>query len=404
VPYKAARKTEKVLKLPNAAFYLSIAVLALGVGSDSKAQSIPRQAAIDGIVANQMALTGTKGMAIAVVERGKVVRIAAYGDRNAKGETLGLNTVMYGASLTKAVFAATVLQLVAENKLALDTPIARYLTKPLPEYYDAEIDDLYADYRGLASDERWLKITPRMLLTHSAGFANFGFLEPDGKLKIHFEPGTRYAYSGDGLILLQFVLERGLGLDVGQEMQRRVFDKLGMKRTSMMWRPDFATDLADGWTLDGNVEPHDERSATRAAGSMDTTISDFAKFAASLTPTSLMPAALVEEMVRPQLPITTRGQFPTLQPELPKEMQRADLAAGLGVVTFEGPQGGGYFKGGHNDSTANTWVCVRAKQRCVAILSNDVRAEAAFPPLVRFILGETGVPWNWEYGPEIGSK
>ena len=32
------------------------------------------------------------------------------------------------------------------------------------------------------------------------------------------------------------------------------------------------------------------------------------------------------------------------------------------------------------------------------ILSNDVRAEPAFPRLVAFILGETGVPWTWEYG------
>ena len=31
---------------------------------------------------------------------------------------------------------------------------------------------------------------------------NFGFLEPGGKLAIHFDPGTRYAYSGDGLITL----------------------------------------------------------------------------------------------------------------------------------------------------------------------------------------------------------
>jgi hypothetical protein len=41
---------------------------------------------------------------------------------------------------------------------------------------------------------------------------------------------------------------------------------------------------------------------------------------------------------------------------------------------------------------------VKAGQRCVVILANDVRAEAAFPRLVEFILGETGVPWAWEYG------
>jgi hypothetical protein len=34
----------------------------------------------------------------------------------------------------------------------------------------------------------------------------------------------------------------------------------------------------------------------------------------------------------------------------------------------------------------------------VVILSNDVRAERAFPRLVEFAIGDTGAPWRWEYG------
>ena len=56
------------------------------------------------------------------------------------------------------------------------------------------------------------------------------------------------------------------------------------------------------------------------------------------------------------------------------------------------------MKGGHNDLTGNTMVCLIRSQRCVVILGADVRAEAAFPELTRFILGDTGFPWGWEYG------
>ena len=42
--------------------------------------------------------------------------------------------------------------------------------------------------------------------------------------------------------------------------------------------------------------------------------------------------------------------------------------------------------------------------RCVVILSNDVRAEAGFADLVRFILGDTGVPYDWEYGDHAGKS
>lgn len=187
-------------------------------------------------------------------------------------------------------------------------------------------------------------------------------------------------------------------MDVGEEMQKRVFDRFGMKNTSMIWRPEFAKNLADGWRADGTVEPHDERSKVRAAGSMDTTIADMALFAAGYVRGDGLSKRARAELVKPQLPITTASQFPSLQAELSVERRRADIAAGLGVIVFQGPQGSGFMKGGHNDSTGNTFVCVNRKKRCVLILSNDVRTEAAFPHLVAFVLGETGVPWRWEYG------
>lgn len=354
------------------------------------------EAQLDTYVGQGMERTGAQGLAIAIIRNGAVTQVRTWGKRNARGESLTPDTVMYGASLTKAVFAYTVMQLVDEGKLDLDTSIAAYLPKPLPEYTGEA--KKYAAWEHLGGDERWRKLTPRILLTHSAGFSNFGFLEPDGKLRFHFDPGSRYAYSGDGMILLQFVIERGLGLDLGKEMQRRVFDRFGMQHTSMTWRPDFAGNLADGWKEDGSVEPHDERSKTRAAGSMDATITDFARFAAAyVRGDGLRPGSRME-LTRAQLPITTLSQFPSLQPIAPPQQQHRDLAAGLGVITFKGPRGHGFQKGGHNDSTGNTWVCLERQQSCVVILSNDVRAEPLFPGIVNIVLGETGMPWSWEYG------
>lgn len=355
----------------------------------------PDAAAIDAEVRQAMDRTGAKGLAIAVIEDGQVVHLNSYGLRNAAGDSLRTDTIMYGASLTKAVFAYTVMQMVEEGTLALDTPIERYLPRPLPAFTAPDVEDLYARWSDLDGDERWRKLTPRILLTHSAGFANFGFLEPDGRLRFHFEPGSRYGYSGDGMILLQFVLERGLGLDLGREMQRRVFDRFQMRNTSMIWRDDFRANLADGWDAHGRPEPHDERSAVRAAGSMDTTIEDFASFAAAFIRGEGLSALGRAEITRPQLPITTRTQFPTLQPELPEAERRKDLASGLGVIVFSGPQGPGFEKGGHNDITGNSWICIEVRRSCVVLLSNDVRAEAAFPGLVHFILGETGAPYDW---------
>jgi len=360
--------------------------------------ALPSPPAVDAQMQRLMRATQAQGLALAVIDDGKVVQVHAAGKRNAAGEPLQPDTIMYAASLTKAAFAYMVLQLVDDGIVDLDRPIAAYLDRPLPEY---PADKRYAPWPDLKDDPRWQQITPRMLLSHRSGFSNFAFLEPEGKLRLHFDPGTRYAYSGEGLILLQFVLEQGVGLDVGKEMQRRVFDRLGMTRTSMTWRADFAGNLADGWTQDGSTEPHDERSRVRAAGSMDTTITDIARLASALVSGEGLSPASRRELVRAQWPITTASQFPTLQDELPPAKRRADLAAGLGVVVFDGPQGHGFYKGGHDDAVGNTMVCLERGQRCVVILGNDVRAEAAFPALVRHVLGDTAVPWTWEYGNKV---
>lgn len=354
-------------------------------------------AGIDATVAAAMSTTGAKGLAVAVVDRGEVVFTKAYGVRDAANAPLQTDTVMYGASLTKAAFGYLVMQLVEEGKLDLDTPIAAYLPQPLPSYTSDDTRNRYTAFAGLADDERWRQLTARILLTHSAGFANFFWLEPDETLRIHFDPGTRYSYSGDGIILLQFVLERGLGIDVGAEMNRRIFAPAGMTRTSLIWRDDFRPNLADGFGADGAVEPHDERSKVRASGSMDTSIADMGRLAARYVRGDGLTPAGRAELVRPSLPIMTRSQFPPFQEPL-NPAPFPGIGAGLGVIAFSGPQGPGFFKGGHNDTTANTWVCVEAGQRCVVILSNDVRSEPAFPAIVRSILGETGTPWGWEYG------
>ena len=393
----------------------AVAALLLAIEPSSLARNrthpLPSTTAIEAAVKQLMVRTHANGLAIALIDHGQVGYVRSFGIRNAKGQPLTTDTVMYGASLTKMVFAYHVLQLVDQGKLSLDTPITDDLEKPLIEYgshTDQKFLGKYGPYVDLAGDPRWRNITPRMSLIHSTGFANFWFIEPDQKLRIHFDPGTNFSYSGEGLSLLQFAIEhgkssQGLGVDV-DDLTTATFTRLGMTHTRLMWRPDFASNLADGWDDQGKPQEHDARSKVRVAGSMDTTIADMAKFVAALVRGDGLSAASRQEMTKRQLKITTAHQFPNFGASLPPAEQRPDLYAGLGVVVFDGPQGHGFFKGGHNGQTANIVVCLEKSQRCVVVLSNDVRAEAGFADLVRFLLGDTGVPYEWEYGDHAGKS
>ncbi len=369
---------------------LMLPLAAAQAGGGSHANHTPSTRLVDVEVRRLMQEQDVVGLALAVIDEGRVVHVGAYGWRNREKQLpLTPLTVMYGASLTKAAFGYMVMQLVDEGRIDLDTPIDHYLPKPLTEYED------YADLKG---DERWRRLTPRIILNHTTGFANFRWLEPDRKLRFHRNPGERYGYSGEGFYILQLVLEEGLRLDVGAEMQRRVFDRFIMKNTSMKWRPDFADNLADGYAMDGTFEPHDERSSVSAAGSMDTSIADQARLWAGIVRGDGLTPAARAEYVRQQAPITSATQFPTLSDSTDPRGPSIRLSAATGVVSFDDVDGLTWFKGGHNDWTGNMVICQEARKRCVVILSNSVRAEKIYPAIARFILGDTRMPWWWEYG------
>ena len=367
--------------------------MALCLAAASPALSAAKGAdykALDAEAARLMAVGKIPGLAYAVIEHGKVAHVSAQGWANVEQKRpLQTDTVMYAASITKAAFGQYVLMLVDDGKLDLDRPIKAYLPKPLPEY-DA--------YKDLAADPRWEKITPRMLMTHTAGFPNFRWLNADEKLDIKTDPGTRYVYSGEGLNLMQFVIERGLGLKVGDEMDRRIFQPLGMTRSAMSWRPDFRPNLADGYHADGKFEEHDERSSVKAAGSLDTTIGDLSKLAAAMVSGQGLSARAAAERIKPSFAIANPHQFPPTYTEVEPANAKIGLAAGIGVVVFDGPQGHAFFKGGHNDITDNMLVCVQRGRRCIVMLTNSGVGQRIFPPLVKAALGDTGMPWAWEYG------
>ena len=356
---------------------------------DGRAQSIEL---IEAMVKEAMSSRDVPGLGVALIHEGRVTFAKTYGDRSLQPKLpLQVETVMYGASLTKATFAWFVMQLVDEKKITLDRPIAEYLAKPLPEY---------PRYRDLAGDARWKQLTFRMLLNHTTGFANFRWIEPDKKLRFHRDPGTRYGYSGEGIMLAQFVVEAGLKLDVGQEMQRRIFDRFGMTRTSMTWRHDFAKNFAQGYNEEGGLVPHDQRESVSAAGSMDTSLHDWSRFLAVVARGEGLSRESKAEMIRLQIEIDSERQFPTITEARTEKWRSIRLGYGLGWGVFETPYGHAFFKEGHDDGTANYALCIEEKRACILLLSNSTRAEAIFVSLVHRLLGEVPIPAEWEgYGP-----
>src|SRR5690606_940826 len=76
-----------------------------------------------------------KGLAITVFNSKKPVYMNTFGFSDVENnKKLDLDTNLYGASFSKAVFAVVVMKLVDEGVISLDKPLQSYLPKPIYEY------------------------------------------------------------------------------------------------------------------------------------------------------------------------------------------------------------------------------------------------------------------------------
>ena len=150
---------------------------------------------LDSKIFQLMKEASVTGMAVSIFNDGKPVYHKVFGYKNsATKDPLQTNTNFYGASLSKAVFAVMVMKLVEEKIISLDKPLQDYLPKPVYEY--GKGTSWNQDFTSLKEDNQYKKITARHCLSHSSGFANWRWYEPDQKLHVHFEPGSQYSYSG----------------------------------------------------------------------------------------------------------------------------------------------------------------------------------------------------------------
>ncbi|MDB4911352.1 MAG: serine hydrolase, partial [Gemmatimonadetes bacterium] len=297
--------------------------------------------ALESIVETAMTRARVPALALAVINDGKIAYMAGFGYRDVERRLpLTDTTVMYAASLTKAMFAHLAMQLADDGTIALDTPIASYLPKPLPSY------EKYADLSG---DARWKRITPRMLLSHTSGLPNWRFVNADGKLDLKFDPGAQYSYSGEGINLLQFIIEQRTGKDVGDLMRARVFERFGMLHTSMTWQPSLQSELAFGYDSAGQSVGHNKRASARAAGSADTDLADMARFIQGVLRGDGLSDSSRRAMLAPQIRIRTLHEFPTPSFDTTSRDDAIGLSYGLGWGLFDSPHGLAFFKEGHDD-------------------------------------------------------
>ena len=335
-----------------------------------------------------------QGLTVTIFNDAQKVYSRAFGAADlSKGRPLRTDTEIYGASLSKAVFSVLVMKLVEQGVLDLDKPLQDYVSEPL---WQNKGPSWHEDLSALRDDPRYRRITARMSMSHTSGLPGWRWFEPDQKLRIHFEPGEMYSYSGEGMTFLQIVIEKITGKPLEQLMQEQIFTPYGMTMSSYTWQPRFEADYAVGHAADGKVYPKDKDNAPRAASTLETTTDDYAKFMGAVLRREGLSEASWNEIFKPQIRIRTRTQFGAGSVETTTVNDAIELSYGLGWGLQRTPHGWGAFKEGHGDGFQHYSIVYPAKKLGVLLLSNSDNAESIFGHLLKLTIGDTFTPLEWE--------
>jgi CubicO group peptidase (beta-lactamase class C family) len=227
---------------------------------------------------------------IALIQNGEIV----FRHSQSIDAPVGADTLFQLASVSKWVTAWGVLALVEDGRLALDAPVADYLSRwTLPK---SEHDNNH--------------VTVRRLLSHSAGLTDglgyYGF--PPGEPVQTLEDSLTHAadaypkdhppdsvgperghvrlgapidgtmrYSGGGYTLLQLLIEEVTGRDFADYMREQVLEPLGMHRSTFDWQEAEVLGLATFYTR-GHTQAHHYRYTALAAASLYSSVHDMSRF------------------------------------------------------------------------------------------------------------------------------
>lgn len=327
------------------------------------------------------------GLQVAIINENKLVWSGSFGFKDIENKK-GLNdsTVMYAASLTKPVTAYIFMRLVDRGVFSLDKPIHNYLKSAI---------GTYPKWRDLAEDTvLFNQITPRMLLSHSAGLPVLRQIYGNST-KLIAKPGARFYYSNEGINLLGLLIEEFLGKPLEVIAREEVFEPLLMPRTSMIWEKPFEDNFSYAYFKDGKKYGSERRRTSRAAGSMSTTAADYARFYIALMTKKGLAKQSFRQMLEAQIPVTSKRGFGSFKDSLTHENDAIKLSWGLGLGLFQSPYGKAFFHTGHGDANQNYAVAFPERGIAVVLLSNSENFEKTSTQIIEACIGDRYSPLKW---------
>jgi len=250
--------------------------------------------------------------AVLVAHHGKPIFAQAYGVADRATSTPNrLDTRFRIGSMNKMFTATAILQLVQAGRIGLNDPLGKYI----PDYPNKDVA---------------AKVTIHHLLTHTGGTGDFfgpqfdahrlelrtlnDYVKLYGNRGLEFEPGSRWAYSNYGFLLLGVVIEKVTGQSYYDYVAAHVYQPAGMTRTGSLPEDQHVPDLSVGYTQMGGgsaAHPNTDTLPYRgtSAGGGYSTVEDLLRFANALTADKLLDAHNTELLTTGKVDTPGGGKY-----------------------------------------------------------------------------------------------
>lgn len=250
------------------------------------------------------------GVSIAIFNKDGIIYANNIGVKSLEtNEKVDENTLFEACSLTKPVFAYTVIRLSEKGVIDLDVPLYKYYPHP-----------------DLLDDERHKLITARIILSHTSGLPNWR----EGKLTFGSDPGKEFSYSGEAYEYLGSVVEHITGENLQDVIQREVFTPLNIKNSFFIENDYLKKNMAIGHR-DGKVMGRNYSQEAHMAYSLCTNAKEYAKLIRAFMNEKKIPNSTFYKMSVPHF-----------------SFDSTDTAC-LGIFTEKTPTGLQYNHSGNND-------------------------------------------------------
>jgi CubicO group peptidase (beta-lactamase class C family) len=235
---------------------------------------------INSYISAEMRRQQIPGLSVAVLRGDSVLLARGYGFSNVELRVPASDSTIYqSGSVGKQFTAALVAMLAQQGRFRLEDPVTRWLSEGV----------------GV-----WDSISVRHLLTHTSGIGEYTDSTFDyrkdysenqlvrfaASRPLDFSPGTRWAYSNTGYLLLGVLVHRMTGRFYGDVLRDLIFEPAGMRSARIISEADIVPNRAAGYQLaKGRLRNQDWVAPslnTTADGSLYLSLNDMIAWARSL--------------------------------------------------------------------------------------------------------------------------